>query len=77
MHPRHQIRLGRFHQDVVMIRHQNKGVHPPAGPLARLSQSAEETFPVAVIAKDRFLAISAVKEMISGAGELDAGFSGS
>jgi hypothetical protein len=29
-----------------------------------------------VIAKDRFLAISAVKEMISGAGELDAGFPG-
>ncbi|HZE56828.1 MAG TPA: hypothetical protein VE031_03135 [Chthoniobacterales bacterium] len=73
-HAGHKVWLRCLDQQMVMICHQDEGVHPPTSALARLSQRGQKLFAICVIAKDRFLPITAIKQMINCAGELDSRF---
>jgi hypothetical protein len=59
-----------------MVRHQNPGVHSPAGALTCLTKRREKNLPVAFIAKDWFPSVSPIEEMIDGACELHSGLPG-
>jgi hypothetical protein len=59
---------------MIVIRHQDEGVHPPTGALARLSQRSQKLFLIRVIVKNRFLPIAAIQQMINRSGELHSRF---
>ena len=71
LHSRRQIRLGRFHQQVVMIAHQNKGMNPPARFGASLSEGLKEQAPILIVPINRLLMISPTHHMIHCSREFD------
>src|SRR5438874_253477 len=73
-HPRDQIGLRRFYQQVIVIAHQHKGMHPPTRPRAGLPESQKETLPIHVIAKDRLPSISPLQQMIDCPGKFQPSF---
>jgi hypothetical protein len=56
------------------LRHQDERVDAPTRALACLRQGGQELFPIRVIAKNRFLPIATIQQMINRAGELDSRF---
>ena len=61
---------------MVVIRHQDKCVHAPARAGTNLAERANKTFPIALIAKNRFLPVTAIQQMIDGTGKFHAGLPG-
>jgi hypothetical protein len=54
----------RLHQQMVVVCQQHPGMHPPAGPRTRLTQGGQKDFPIPIIAKNRFAAITAIEQLI-------------
>jgi hypothetical protein len=73
-HARDQVWLRRFHQQMVMIRHQDERVHTPTRALARLPERGQKLFPIRVIAEDCLLPITAIQQMVNRSGELNSRF---
>jgi hypothetical protein len=67
--PCHQIRSRRFHQQMVVVCHENPSMHTPAGAAADLAKRFQEQSPVHIIPDDWFAVIPAVEQMINRAGE--------
>jgi hypothetical protein len=65
-HPGHQIRLRRLQQPMVLVTHQDVGMHFPASAPADLSQSLKKTSPIQIIFKDVFTPISPTHHVVSG-----------
>jgi hypothetical protein len=57
-----------------MIRHQDERVNSPTRALACLRQGGQKLFPICVVAKNRFLPIATIQQMVDRAGELDSRF---
>ena len=51
-HPRHQVRLGRFHHQMKVVAHQAIGMHLESCLLTGLGQRLEKVLPIDVITKD-------------------------
>ena len=75
-HPRHQVGLRRFDQQMVMIGHQNERVHTPPRAPTHLAERGHELLAIGVITENRFLPVAAIQQMINGSGELDTCFPG-
>src|SRR5438105_14799073 len=58
LHSGHQIGFRRFQHEMVMVAHQDPGVHIPACSLTRFAQGPAEKAPVLVIPKDACASIS-------------------
>ena len=52
-HPADQVWLGRLHQEVVVVAHEDVSVDQPPCALARLRQGSDEALPVRVVLEDR------------------------
>lgn len=72
LHAGDQVGVGGFDHQVKVIAHEAKAVHLPAGLLAALLQAAQELMAVLLIAKDGFLVVAPVHDVIDGPGILDA-----
>jgi len=73
---RHQIRLRRLQQEMVVIGHQNVGMHPPARPPAHLPERFQKAPTIRLIPEYRLPAISAIQHMIHCTFKLNARFAG-
>ena len=56
-HSRHQIRLGRFDQQVIVIAHHHVGMHPPPGFLTNLPQRLQPEFAILVVSINRLAVV--------------------
>src|SRR6056297_852344 len=63
-HSRHQVRLRRLKQHVVMVSHQDIRMHPPAATTDRLAKSLQEHLAVAVVPEYRHPAVTPAHHMI-------------
>ncbi len=52
LHARDEVRLGRLHDPMKMVRHQAKRMHLPARLQTRLAQRPDETLPVLIVLGD-------------------------
>ena len=67
----HQIRLGGFDEQMVVIGHQHPRVNPPPGQPAGLAQSLEKEAPVIIVEKDRLPPIPPCHDVVVSAWMLD------
>jgi hypothetical protein len=70
-HPLHQIAFRSLNEQVVVVGHQNPGMHTPAGLLASFGQTLQKESPVIVIKKNRFPPIASCHEVIVGTGKFN------
>jgi hypothetical protein len=73
-HTRHQIRLGRFQDQMKAVLHQTICVDLPTGLLAYLGQRLQKTPTVVVILKDRCPSIPAIHHVVNCPGILNSQF---
>jgi len=67
-HPAHQVGVGRFQHQMLVVAHQAIGMHLPTRLLARFSQRLDEIVPVHIVEKNVLAAISPAHHMIHRAG---------
>lgn len=63
-HPRHQIRLRRFQQQMIMIAHQHITVNPKPRPFAQLPQGLQKQFAVLLPSKNRLPPVPSAHHVI-------------
>ena len=73
-HPRHQVGVGGFDHQMVMVAHQAKGMHLPIRLLTGLGQGLDEVMPVHVVQEDVLALVATAHHVIHGAGILDSHF---
>ena len=66
-HACHQVRIGRFQNQVIVIAHQAIRVHLPAGFLASLRQRLDEVLSVHVVEVDCFLPVAPAHYVVQSA----------
>jgi hypothetical protein len=71
-HPFGQIRFRGSDHEVIMIPHQAVSMAAPAIPRNNFTQDIQESGPILIVLKDRFLPIASGSQMIECAGILDA-----
>ena len=57
-HPRHQVGLGRFDDQMEVIGHQTPCMHLPTGALTALPQDFDERLPIGIIVEDRLAPVA-------------------
>ena len=75
-HAGDQVGLGRLDHQMKMIGHQAPGMDVPAGLLTGLVQGLQEEFAVPVVLEDGLAPVTAIHDVVYGAGILDAQLSG-
>ena len=73
-HAGHQIGIGRFQHQMIMIAHQAIGVNLPVRFLARFGQRLEEILPVHIVQEDVLTPVTPAHDMIHGPCIFDPSF---
>ncbi len=71
-HPRHQVGLGRFDDQMEVIGHQTQCMHLPTGALTALPQDFNERLPIGIIMENRLAPVTPAHQMVKGTCILDA-----